>query len=164
MLFSRKNGFKINKNNLKQTKRQKYAKKAYLDYALKIVSKEPRGAPILKKCSKNAGASLTCDTPGSSRVTSATGPFRGGCSATLLLRLKNARTLRKSAATRVARQGVPAHVCNYAAGRYFSNFFFGLIVDPPPPPGTNASTAKKNKFIGSGLGLLGCFLLVSQGC
>ena len=57
--------------------------------------------------------SLTCDTPGSSRATGATGPFRGGCSATLLLHLKNPRILRKSAATRVARQGVPAHVCNY---------------------------------------------------
>ena len=34
--------------------------------------------------------SLTCDTPGSSRVTGATGPFRGGvgCSAILLLHLK----------------------------------------------------------------------------
>ena len=36
-----------------------------------------------------------------------------GCSAILLLHLKNPRILRKSAATRVARQGVPAHVCNY---------------------------------------------------
>ena len=33
----------------------------------------------------------------------------------LLLHLKNPRILRKSAATRVARQGVPAHVCNYGA-------------------------------------------------
>ena len=39
--------------------------------------------------------------------------FRGGCSAILLLHLKNPRILRKFAATRVARQGVPAHVCNY---------------------------------------------------
>ena len=38
----------------------------------------------------------------------------GGCSAILLLHLKNPRILRKSGATRVARQGVPAHVCNYA--------------------------------------------------
>ena len=31
----------------------------------------------------------------------------------MLLHLKKPRILRKSAATRVARQGVPAHVCNY---------------------------------------------------
>ena len=40
--------------------------------------------------------------------------FKGrGCSATPLLHLKKPRILRKSVATRVARQGVPAHVCNY---------------------------------------------------
>ena len=33
--------------------------------------------------------------------------------AVVLLHLKSPRHLRKSAATRVARQGVPAHVCNY---------------------------------------------------
>ena len=59
--------------------------------------------------------SLTCDTPGSWRATGATGPFRGGgCSVIPLLHRKNLRILRKSAAARVARQGVPAHVCNYA--------------------------------------------------
>ena len=58
------------------------------------------------------------DTPGSSRATGATGPFRGGgCSAILLLHLKNPRILRKSAATSVARQGVPEHVRNYGATR-----------------------------------------------
>ena len=41
--------------------------------------------------------------------------FRGGCSAILLLHPKKPRILRKSAATRVARQGVPAHVCNYGS-------------------------------------------------
>ena len=41
--------------------------------------------------------------------------FQGGCSAIPLLHLKNPRILRKSAATRVARQGVHAHVCNYAS-------------------------------------------------
>ena len=57
--------------------------------------------------------SSTCDNPGRSGATGATGPFRGGCSAILLLHLKKPRILRKSAAKRVARQGVPAHVCNY---------------------------------------------------
>ena len=42
----------------------------------------------------------------------------GGCSAMLLLHLKNPRILRKSAATRVARQGFPAHVCNYGLGAW----------------------------------------------
>ena len=36
-----------------------------------------------------------------------------GCSATPVLHLQNALKSRKSAATRVARQGVPAIVCNY---------------------------------------------------
>ena len=42
--------------------------------------------------------------------------FGGGVGAIPLLHLKNPRVLRKSAATRVARQGVPAHVCNYIFG------------------------------------------------
>ena len=56
-----------------------------------------------------------CDTPGSWRATGATGPLRGGCSAIPLLHLKKPRILRRSAATRVARQGVPANLCNYAS-------------------------------------------------
>ena len=37
---------------------------------------------------------------------------------TPLLHLKNPRILTKSAATRVARQGVPAHVCNYVRSEH----------------------------------------------
>ena len=48
--------------------------------------------------------------------------FRGGCSAIPLIHLKNPRILRKSAATRVARQGVSTHVCNYVAA-FILNFF-----------------------------------------
>ena len=52
----------------------------------------------------------------------------GGCSAILLLHLENPRILRKSAATRVVRQGVPAHVCNYEPPGSVdgSNIFFPL--------------------------------------
>ena len=39
--------------------------------------------------------------------------FLGGCSAIPLLHLKSSRILNKSVAARVARQGFPAHVCNY---------------------------------------------------
>ena len=58
-------------------------------------------------------------------------PFKGdrcdraflvGCSAILLLHLENPRILRKFAATRVARQGVPAHVCNYVTGLEMTGF------------------------------------------
>ena len=45
----------------------------------------------------------------------ATPKFLGGGSATPVLHLQNALKSRKSAATRVARQGVPVIVCNYAA-------------------------------------------------
>ena len=41
--------------------------------------------------------------------------FYGGCSATPLLHLET-QDFEESAATRVARQGVPAHVCNYGEG------------------------------------------------
>ena len=56
--------------------------------------------------------------------------FYRGCSVILLLHLKNPRTLREFAATRVARQGVPAHVCNYALELLRS--FAPIRGDPSP--------------------------------
>ena len=50
--------------------------------------------------------------PAQGRGGGATPKFFGGCSATPVLHLQNAIKFRESAATRVARQGVPAIVCN----------------------------------------------------
>ena len=52
----------------------------------------------------------------------------GGCSAILLLQLEKPRILRKSAATHVARGGVPAHVCNYVSVSVFEQLCFSLCV------------------------------------
>ena len=62
------------------------------------------------------------------------GLLGGGCTAILLLHLKNPRILRKSAATRVARQGVPAHVCNYgniSQDGFRANFLISRIKIAP---------------------------------
>ena len=73
--------------------------------------------------------------------------FRGVCGAIPLLHLKNPRILRKSAATRVARQGsVLAHVCNH--GRDSASEKTPFCSDPFSRSGERSSEKVAGEFLG----------------